>query len=149
GGGDDPDDPRRAAAPRRRSLQAVPGVAPDHVVAVRQGVDVVSHTVLRAGTDEAVVGGDDSDHPRGPTAPGHGPAVAVPDGTLHHVVAVRQGDDTVSHIVARAGTEKAVGGGHNPDHPRRPTAPGHGPAVTVPDGALHHVVAVRQDGDAG
>ena len=73
------------------------------------------------------------------------PSCHVPVGAVHDVVAVRQRRHAATAYTDRqVGADEAVAGGDDAADARRAAAPRHCSLATVPVGAVHDVVAVRQ-----
>src|SRR5262249_6422988 len=137
-----------AAGPGGRSHAAAPVGGGDDVVAVAQGGDGRVHQVAGRRAGEAVGGRDAAREPGAAVGPGDRALLEVPVRAVDDVVAVAQGDDRQAHQLV-GGADEAVAGGDEAVDPCRAVAPGGGPAVAVPVGAGHDVVAVAQGRDAG
>ena len=108
--------------------------------------------VVRGGSDQAVGGGDGPGDPGGSRAPGCGARIhyrpIVPRSAPDDIVAVGQGGDGTTDLVARSGSDQAVGGGDDPGDPGGSRPPGYGASIhdgpIVPVLALDDIIAARQ-----
>src|SRR5207237_566645 len=119
GGGNGAAEARAPVAPGHGAAIAVPGRTGNHVIAVAQGCDadhkktgiVAAHIIIGIAADEAIRGGDGTTNSRATVAPGCRPALAVPLGTIDHVVAVGQQRDAlttrpITGVAADQGTDE-------------------------------------------
>src|SRR6516162_8883755 len=112
------------------------------------GEYAASHVIIGRGPDQAVGGRDGASDAGRAAAPGRRAPVAVPGGTLDHVVAVRQGSGADAHVIVGQGADQAVVGRDGAADAGRAAAPGRRAPGAVPEVTPDHVVAVRQSGDA-
>src|SRR5262249_27733649 len=136
-------------APGGGPAGAVPQRAAHQVIAVaEQGDELRAHLVVRVGADQTVGLGEGAAEPGVAVDPGHRPTGAVPIHALDEVIAAAQDADAVqADAIVGITADQAVGGGDGATDPGRAIAPGDRPAVAVPNGRRHRVVAAPQDDD--
>src|SRR5438477_269648 len=110
----------------------------DHVIAVAQadngGVIGQAHRIIRLAAYEAIGCCYSAAAPRPAVAPRNRTAIAVPARTGNQIIAVAQrGALAVAHLITCVAADEAIGVRDDTADPRAAVAPGHRPAITVPE----------------